>query len=136
MILPNLDAGGNILVTNQLKIDIKVISNAQAWAEQVRGVYYFLYPHIVEDFAHNNDIQSWIDDIFAQHTHPRPGCEGGPDTLGPSSTPLIRGSLSSQIPDKQGKALLESNSVLGKVRKGMSDLVSLVAGIDRINKER
>ena len=124
------NAGGDLIVTNQLKIDIRVISRAQAWAEQVKGVYHLVYPHIVDDFAHVNDIQAWIDDIFAKHKHMRPGCKGGPIT-----EPTMAPHSSSQVPDKKGKSLLESNSVLGKVRKGMSDLARLVAGIDKVNNK-
>lgn len=124
------NASGDLLVTNQLKIDIKVISRAQAWAEQVKGVYHLIYPHIVNDFSHTDDIQSWIDDVFAKHKHMRPGCQGGAIT-----EPTMPPADSSQIPDKKGKSLLESNSVLGKVRKGMSDLARLVAGIDRVNNQ-
>jgi len=125
----SLDKSGDLLVTNQLKIDIKVISNAQAWAEQVRGVYHFLYPHIVEDFAHHQDIQSWINEIFAKHKHMKPGCEGGPIT-----EEVMPPNNMSQIPDVTGKSLLEANSVLGMVRKGISDLARLVTGIDIVNK--
>lgn len=128
--MPLTDIGGDLIVTNQLKIQIKIISNAQAWAEQVKGVYHFLYPHIVDDFSNTEDIQSWIDDVFAKHKHGRPGCQGGVETLGP-----LPPAVSSQIPDKAGKGLNESNSVLGKVRKGMSDLARLVTGIDRVNNQ-
>lgn len=128
--MPLTDKGGDLIVTNQLKIQIKIISNAQAWAEQVKGVYHFLYPHIVNDFSHTDDIQAWIDDVFAQHKHGRPGCQGGVETL-----PPLPPAVSSQIPDKAGKGYNESNSVLGKVRKGMSDLARLVTGIDRVNNQ-
>jgi hypothetical protein len=128
--MPLTNIGGDLLVTNQLKIEMRIISNAQAWAEQVKGVYYFLYPHIVDDFSHTEDIQSWIDDVFASHKHGRPGCQGGVETLAP-----LPPAVSSQIPDKAGKSLNENNSVLGKVRKGMSDLARLVTGIDRVNNQ-
>lgn len=124
------DKSADLIATNQLNIDIQVISRAQAWAEQVKGVYHLLYPHVVDDFAHHEDIQSWIDDVFAGHKHMKPGCDGGPITEA-----VMSPNNSSQIPDKKGKALLESNSVLGKVRKGISDLARLVAGINRINTE-
>jgi len=124
------NAGGDLIVTNQLKMDIRVISKAQAWAEQVRGVYHLLYPHIVNDFSHVDDIQSWIDDIFAKHKHMRPGCQGGIITEA-----VMPPNNMSQIPDKKGKSLLESNSVLGKVRKGLSDLARLVSGINKINNK-
>jgi hypothetical protein len=124
------NTGGDLIVTNQLKIDIRVISRAQAWAEQVKGVYHFLYPHIVDDFAHVDDIQEWIDKVFAKHKHMRPGCQGGAIT-----EPTMAPESSSQVPDKKGKSLLQGNSVLGKVRKGMSDLARLVAGIDRVNNQ-
>ena len=126
--MPLTDASGDLLVTNQLKIEMRIISNAQAWAEQVKGVYHFLYPHIVDDFTHTDDIQAWIDDIFAKHKHMRPGCQGGVIT-----EPTMAPHDSSQMPDKEGKGKNESNSVLGKVRKGMSDLARLVSGIDKVN---
>ena len=121
-------SGGDLILTNQLKMDVRVISKAQAWAEQVRGVYHLLYPHIVADFSHVDDIQSWIDDVFARHKHLRPGCQGGPIT-----EEVMPPNNFSQIPDKKGKSLLESNSILGKVRRGISDLARLVSGISRVN---
>jgi len=124
------DKSADLLVTNQLKIDMQIISNAQAWAEQVKGVYHLVYPHIVDDFSHTEDIQAWIDEVFATHMHGRPGCKGGPITLVPEAP-----ANSSQVTDKMGKSYNESNSVLGKVRKGMSDLARLVAGIDRVNTQ-
>ena len=124
------NASGDLLVTNQLKIDIRVITRAQAWAEQVKGVYHLIYPHIVHDFSHVDDIQSWIDNQFAPHKHMRPGCQGGAIT-----EPVMAPHNSTQIPDEKGKSLLESNTVLGKVRKGISDLARLVTGIDRVNNQ-
>jgi len=128
MALTNI--GGDLIVTNQLKINMRVISRAQAWAEQVRGVYHLLYPHIVDDFSHTDDVQSWIDDIFAKHKHMRPGCSGGAIT-----EPTMPPHNMSQIPDKKGKGYNESNTVLGKVRKGIRDLARLVTGIDRVNNK-
>lgn len=122
---------GNLLAANQLKIDIRVITRAQSWAEQVRGVYHLLYPYIVDDFSHTDDIQDWIDNIFAKHKHMRPGCQGGVITEA-----VMPPASSSQIPDKTGKGLLENNSVLGKVKRGLSDLARLVAGINRVNTEK
>ena len=128
--MPLTNKSGDLLVTNQLKIDMRIISNAQSWAEQVRGVYHFLYPHIVDDFSHTKDVQAWIDKVFAKHKHGRPGCQGGIETLQP-----LPPAVSSQIPDREGKGLNESNSVLGKVKRGLSDLARLVSGIDRVNTE-
>jgi len=113
---------GDLIVTNQLKIDIRVITKAQAWAEQVRGVYHLLYPYIVADFSHTDDIQQWVDQVFSSHTHTH--------THGPSGPPI---GGKTQITDSKGKSLLESNSVLGKVKKGLSDLKRLVLGIDKVN---
>lgn len=120
--------GGDLIVTNQLKVDIRVINRAQAWAEQVRGLYHFIYPHIVDDFSHTKDIHAWISEVFATHVHGTPGCKHKSTTLDPG--------VSSQIPDKNGKGLLVNNAVLGKVRKGISDLARLVAGTNRVNNER
>lgn len=126
-----LGQDSNLLASNQLKIDIRVISNAQAWAEQVRGVYHLIYPYIVDDFSHTKDIQQWIDDVFTKHKHMRPGCQGGAIT-----EPTMAPESSSQIPDKEGKGLLESNSVLGKVRKGLSDLARLVTGVNKYQNDQ
>lgn len=124
--MPLDNVSGDLLVTNQLDIEIKVINNAQAWAEQVRGVYHLVYPHIANDFSHTKDIQEWVDQVFQFHTHGRPGCQGGTETLQVTGSP-------SQIPDTEGKGLIEDNSVLGKVRKGLRDLKKLVSGIDAVN---
>ena len=131
--MPLTNQSGDLLVTNQLKIEMRIISRAQAWAEQVKGVYHFLYPHIVQDFSHTEDIQQWIDDVFAKHGHAvAPGCQGSMIV----KIELQKGTGGeSQVPDKAGQGLNESNTVLGKVRKGMSDLARLVAGIDRVNTQ-
>lgn len=129
--MPLTNASGDLLVTNQLKIDMRIITNAQAWAEQVRGVYHLLYPHIVDDFTHHEDIQTWIDEVYAKHGHaPGPGCQG---TQIVKIIKDIGSGGESQIPDKKGKGYNEDNRVLTKVKKGLSDLKRLVQGIEDVN---
>ena len=128
--MPLTDKSANALASNQVKVDLVVLTKAQAWAEQVRGAYYFLYPHIVADFSHRDDIQQWVDQVFAVHKHMKPGCEGGPIT-----EPVMAPQSSSQITDIKGKALLVSNSVLGMVHKGANAVKTFIATLNKINKE-
>ena len=51
----------DLAASNQLNISIKVITNAQGWKNQIRGVYTFLYPHMIKDFVHLDDWKQWRD---------------------------------------------------------------------------
>jgi hypothetical protein len=114
----------DVLASNQLDISILVISNAQAWKEQVLGAYHLLYPEIVEDFPHRNDVQEWVDEVFAKHGHAvAPGCQGS------AITQITLGTGSGgekDVGSLKGKEFNEVNKILGKVKKGISDLSYLV----------
>ena len=106
----------DLAASNQLNISIKVITNAQGWKNQIRGVYTFLYPHMIKDFVHLDDWKQWRTS-FDKHGHSN-GNNGSPTgTPGelPALTPII-------WTEQKAKANVTSNDAVGDIRKGFDQV--------------
>ena len=101
----------DLAAANQLKVSIKLITNAQAWKNQIRGVYSFLYPHMIKDFTHLDDWAQWRK-AFDQHLHGN-GNNGSPTT--PPQQPII-------WTEQKAKSNITRNDAVGDVRKGFSQI--------------
>ena len=101
----------DLAASNQLNISIKVITNAQGWKNQIRGVYTFLYPHMIKDFVHLDDWKQWRD-AFDNHIHGN-GNNGSPTT--PITVPII-------WTEQKANANVTSNDAVGDIRKGFDQV--------------
>ena len=101
----------DLAASNQLNISIKVITNAQGWKNQIRGVYTFLYPHMIKDFVHLDDWKQWRD-AFDKHIHGN-GNNGSPTTA--ITVPII-------WTEQKARANVTSNDAVENVRKGFDQV--------------
>jgi hypothetical protein len=101
----------DLAASNQLNISIKVITNAQGWKNQIRGVYTFLYPHMIKDFTHLDDWKQWRQ-AYDKHLHGN-GNNGSPTTA--PTVPII-------WTEQKAKANVTSNDAVGNVRKGFNQV--------------
>lgn len=108
----------NLSASNQLKINIQVITNGQKWARQIHGVYTLLYPWMIGDFVHLDDFKQWLKG-YDQHIHGN-GNNGSPTTK-------------LQVPVNYTTAKANANLIqtqgVGKIRKGFADATKTISAI-------
>lgn len=121
-----IGSSSDLVASNQLKISITTITRGQAWRRQIRGLYHLIYPWIITDFTHTDDIDAWIQQVYAMHTHA--GVYPG------QSVTAVPGQMG-QTGNTEGKALIEGNSAVGKVRSGLSDLATSTKEISQVNQQ-
>lgn len=119
---------GSIIVdsaaANKLNISITSITPAQAWKNQIRGVYALIYVLAQADFVHIKDFTDWLKKSYQKHTHT--GNKGKP-----TSKPNQAGVYST----RNARNLLESNKVVGYIRKGLQGAAQIITDIDKIQNE-
>jgi len=120
--MPN---ASDLAASNQLKISILVISNAQAWKNQIRGVYTLLYPHAIKDFVHLDDYKVWRDK-FDRHIHGN-GNNGSPTTI--ITIPIL-------FNTQKAKSLVQTNDAVGSIRKGFNQAKAAISKLDEFNKKK
>lgn len=115
----------DLAASNQLNISIKLITNAQAWKNQIRGVYTLVYPHAIKDFVHLDDWKQWRQ-AFDKHIHGN-GNNGSPTTA--ITVPIM-------WTEQKAKANVVSNDAVGNIRKGFNQADETLSKLDKFNKKK